>query len=199
MGENKFIQPFGYSEMYEWVNIPNSEQRFGRFVQFDEHDPSKIKLCSDLERIVGVTTINSVIESDNPDDWQAKKLFNEYGDLYLQKENFATAHIEYDSNLEMSYMKTECNERLVPIINEEYDSSKKFIKRANRSEWVRVNILGKCIVEDDGKCKAGDLCTPVTTNIISKMGTVKKAGKNDKIVFHVLGRVSPKTILIFNK
>ena len=63
MGDD-LIQKFGYSEMYEWSNIPENNARLGRFVTFDtknEKDKSKIIPVSKEDQfILGVSTVNSV-------------------------------------------------------------------------------------------------------------------------------------------
>lgn len=193
------IQKFGFSEMYEWSTLPEANIKFGRFVQFDESNPGKIKLCSNCSNIVGVTTINSVIDSDNPTEWSGKNIANEYGDVYLQRERLAVGSKEYDQNGEMAYIRTKMWEHLIPINNPAYKENLQYVKRSNRQEWVRVNLLGKCIVEDDGKCIPGQYCTLYTGKMKQKLGTVKPATDKSEVKFYVLKRLTQKTILILNK
>lgn len=196
---NNLIQKFGYSELYEWSLVPNKEDKIGRFVTFDPEYPGKIKLCENSDNILGVTTVNSVIESDNPEIWHKENLSNEYGDIYLQKERLAVGEKVYDQFLEMSYIKTKPWEHFIPIKNPKFDQNKKYFKRTNRQEWVMVNLLGKVIVKDDGTCVPGEYCTLVNSKLKNKQGTVTKASPNDTVKFYVLSRISKETILILNK
>ena len=183
------IQKFGFSEMYEWSEIPAQEYKLGRFVQFDSEHPGKIKLCADFKNIVGVTTINSVLDSDNPTEWHGKNLANEYGDVYLRKERLAVGGKQYDQNEEMAFIKTWAWEHLIPITNKSFNPEAKYVKRSNRQEWVRVNLLGKCVVEDDGKCVPGEYCTLYKGKVKAKQGTVKPATDKSEIKFYVILKV----------
>lgn len=193
------IQKFGFSEMYEWSQIPEHGNKHGRFVQFDPEYPNKIKLCSDFKNIVGVTTINSTITSDDPNTWFAKNLFNEYGDIYLKVETLSVGEHQYDQENEMSYIQTRKWQHYIPIENQQFDNTKEYVKRSNRPEWVRVNLLGKCIVEDDGNCQPGEYCTLYKGKVKAKQGTVKPATEKSEIKFYVLRRISAKTVLILYK
>ena len=71
--ENPTIQNmFGFSEMYEWANIP--DKKFGKFVQFSNIDEKLhcIIPATDSTKIFGVSTINTRIVSDNPQEWFLK-------------------------------------------------------------------------------------------------------------------------------
>lgn len=193
------ILRFGYSELYEWAVTPENTSRIGKFVQFDEHEPNKIRLCKDKKNIIGVTTINTVVDSDNPEHWHAKNLFNEYGDIYLQKERLAIGQKVYDQQEEFAFIKTQPYEQLIPITNPDYDDNKKYVKRTNREEWVRVNLMGKVIVEDDGTCVPGEYCTPYVGKMKQKQGTVTHCDAKEKIKYYVIQRVSDKTVIILNK
>ena len=197
---DELIQGFRFIEMYEWEQVPDPQFKLGRFVTFSKTKPNKIVAAQDTdEYIVGVTTVNSVLESDNPDEWKYKNLCNEYGDMYLRKEKLAVGQKVYDQLLEMNYIKTSPWEHYIPIPNKYYDDSKKYVKRTNRAEWVRVNLLGKAIVEDNGECKPGEYCTIYTGKIKNLRGTVIPAQEDSKHKYYVLERLSDKTILILNK
>jgi hypothetical protein len=195
----ELINKFGYSEMYEWSSIPEQEYRLGRFVQFDPEYPGKIKLCSDFNNIVGVTTVNTVVVSDDPSEWKHKNFSNEYGDLYLQKERLAVGGMEYDQEKEISFIRTRKWEHFIPVQNPNYKPDVEYTKRSNRVEWMRVNLIGKCVVEDDGTCVPGQYCTLYKGKIKAKQGTVKLATEKSEIKFYVLNRISPKTVTILYK
>lgn len=170
---DKIMNKFGYSEMYEWSEhfkfniIP-----FGRFVTFADNEPGKIKLANNNnDIIIGVTTINSLIESDNPEEWQGKYLCNEYGDILLK--NYKNI--------------------IYPVINDNYNKDLKYIKRTERKEWIRVNLLGKCIVVDNGECKPGKYC------MIGKDGIAVPYDVTTHQKYYIIDRLSENTIMIFFK
>jgi len=200
MNENN-IQEFGYAEMYEWANVPDNKQRLGRFVTFDKEKPGMIVAAHDDNFIVGVTTVCAEDTSDDPDEWKFSYLCNEYGDLYLKKERLAVGAKQYDQYNEMNYIRTYPWEHYIKIENKYLDKEKTYVKRSKRIEWVRVNLLGKTIVKDNGKCKPGEFCTVYSGKLKEKFGTAipynEKKSKNKK--FYVLDRLSENTILILNK
>ena len=88
---------FGYAEMYEWYSVPDANIcPFGRLVQFNSELPFTIEFATNYKKIIGVSTINSVEKSDEPKYWPYRYLFNEYGDIYLEKKIIASASKEYD-------------------------------------------------------------------------------------------------------
>ena len=197
---DELIQGFGFTEMYEWEQVPEPQFRLGRFVTFSKSNPNKIVAAQDTDDyIIGVTSVNSVLESDNPNEWKYKNICNEFGDMYLRKEKLAVGQKVYDQILEMNYIRTSPREHYIPIPNKHYDSSKNYVKRTNRPEWVRVTLMGKAIVEDNGECKAGEFCTPYTGKVKTLRGTVVPAQADSKHKYYVLERLSEKTILVLNK
>lgn len=197
--DNSLINKIGFSEMYEWVNVPPTGNKLGRFVQFDENETDKIRLAIDENRILGVTTINSVSDSNNPEEWHYKYAQNEYGDRYLKKEKLAVGNKVYDQFEEMSYIHTRPWEHLIPIENEEFDKNMRYVPRTDRPEWIRVNLLGKVIVYDNGECTPGQYCKPYTGKNMKKCGQAIPATEDDKVKYYVLSRYSDTTILILNK
>lgn len=199
MGEIPGQNTFGYSEMYEWSEKP--EVTFGKFVQFSNIKDKYhcIVPATNVDAIIGVSTINAQIVSDDPNEWFLKYAFNEYGDLYFKNENIAVGKKEYDDVNELSFIRTQSQSIYVPVLNDEYDKSKQYIKRTARQEWVRVNLIGKCIVEDDGNCVPGQYCTLYTGDDTSKFGTAIPANDKTTHKWYVMNRVSPKTILILYK
>lgn len=199
MNQNEnLIQKFGYTEMYEWSNV--SDNKFGLFVQFDKRNPNKIKPYTGDGILVGVSTICSVLESDNPDNWRFAYMTNETGEFYLKKETLAVGIKEYDQNEEISFIRTQPWSHYVKVNTDKFNANQKYIKRTDRIEWVRVNMLGKVIVRDNGKCLPGKFCEPVVgTKDKELIGTAKPAEKKSKQPkFYVLERVSSNSILILN-
>jgi hypothetical protein len=163
--------------MYEWSELFNYNiVPFGRFVAFDKNDPGKIKLARKGDYIIGVTTINAVITSDDPEEWQGKYLCNEYGDILVNNENYN------------------------PFINDKYNNERKYIKRSDRNEWIRVNLLGKCIVVDNGECQPGNFCTIGNNGIAEPSDpTILSRGILYADNWYVLDRLTENTIMIFFK
>jgi hypothetical protein len=192
---DKLMNKFGYSEMYEWSELFEFNiVPYGRFVSFDNNEPGKIKLANNYDNIIGVTTINSVITSDDPDEWQGKYLCNEYGDCFLQEKDKAVAVNAYDDINEMPYIATYKDSEVVPVVNDAFDKSRIYKKRSERPEWVRVNLLGKCIVVDDGNCKPGGYCT------VSKEGGIAVPCNHiEPKKYYVIDRLTDNTIMIFFK
>ena len=189
---------FGYSEMYEWSELFDySIVPCGRFVAFDNNSQGKIRLGHTSDYIIGVTTINTVCTSDDPDEWNGKYLSKEYGDILLQEKNVINTKEHYDDKEEFSYITTYNDTEIVPIINDDYKKELEYSKRSNRQEWISVNILGKCIVEDDGSCMPGKFCT-VGENGIAKL-TDTSHGMPYVNKWYVIARISDHTILIFFK
>ena len=199
MGDD-LIQKFGYAEMYEWENVPENDRKLGRFVTFSSNDKSKIVPINKQDQyVIGVTTVNAISESDNPDEWKYKNLCNEYGDLYLRKERLAVGEKVYDQLNEMNYIKTRPWEHFVTIDNKYYNKDAKYVKRTNRAEWTRVNIIGKCIVYDGGKCNPGEWCTPYTGKVKANFGIAVPADEKSINKYYVIERLSENTILILFK
>ena len=201
MEEMDLIQKFGFSEMYEWDKLPEPQFRLGRFVTFSEENPDKIKPVSKADEfILGVSTVNSVCDSDNPNEWKYKNLCNEYGDMYLTKERLAVGTKVYDQINEINFIKTYPWEHFVTLTNKSFNKDAKYIKRTNRQEWIRVNLIGKAIVFDDGTCEPGKWCVPYTGKLKEFQGSAVPAPEKTKQKkFYVLSRISEKTILILNK
>lgn len=194
------IQKFGYSEMYEWNEVPDNSTRLGRFVTFSKDNSVKIsKAHRDNDYIIGVTTVNATMDSDNPDEWKYKNMCNQYGDLYLRKEKLAVGEKVYDQLNEINYIRTRPWEHFITIDNQYYNKDLKYVKRTNRGEWTRVNILGKCIVFDDGKCNPGEWCTFYKGKIKENYGSAIPATNEDTQKWYVLERLSDTTILILFK
>lgn len=195
----KLVNKFGYSEMYEWVSYPGDDNKYGRFVQFNDSQPSKITLTRNDNLVIGVSTVNYVEASDNPEDWHLRYLSNEYGDLYMTKERLAVGNKVYDQIEEFSYIRTFPYEQYIPVENTDYNKKLPYQKRTMRQEWVNVTIKGKAIVKDNGECKPGQYCKPTYSDIYEEAGIAVPAESTDKNAFYVLDRISDHSILIFIK
>ena len=196
MAEDKNIQCFGYTEMYEWAKVPK-KRRFGLFVQFNKHYPSRIEPYFDTSaQLAGVSTICSVLESDNPEQWKYTYMCNEIGDLYLREETLAVGIKQYDQEKEFSYISTRPWKHYVKIPNKAFDPNKQYVPRVHRQEWTRVTMLGKTIVYDNGEVEAGSYCMPYSGDDAKQMGTAVPWDGKSKCKFYVLERITDNTVLI---
>lgn len=200
MDDKGMIHHFGYTEMYEWKEYPKmNNSQFGLFVGMTPDAPNKIVPFNKKCAFVGITTICSASVSDDPEEWFNKNLYNEYGDMYVKTERLAVGEKKYDQNEEISYIQTRQWEHYIQIENPNYNKDAKYIRRSNRNEWIRVNLLGKVILQDDGTVKPGEYCTPYIGNVKARHGTAVPAKDTDTLKFLVLDRVSKNTILVLNK
>jgi hypothetical protein len=198
--EQNLIQHFGFSEMYEWSNP--DDRKFGLFVTFDKNRPDKVIPYNTVNGgdIIGITTVNSTIDSDDPEQWSFAYLCNEVGDLYLEKERLEVGQQVYDQVLEFNYIRTYPWEHYIPIENKDYNKELNYVKRSNRQEWTRVNLLGKVVVRDNGECVPGQYCQPYTGKLIELFGTAVPATDDCNLKkYYVIRRLSDHSVLILNK
>jgi len=122
-----------YAEYFEWLdNNENKEDRTGLFVTL-EGKYIRIANKNDSYILGVVSACPSVVGDAQEDQW---------GDMY-KKDIFGRI----------------IKEQNIPIINAEYDNTKKYIPRSKRTEWAAIGMLGKLVVIDDGSCKVNELCT----------------------------------------
>ena len=196
--QHTVIQTYGYTEMYEWMNNPEDidNQGCGMFVQFTKQEPEKIEPYDGSGVFCGVTTATAQDTSDNPSEWHKKYVVNEYDKRKTETKYIAVGNKNYDQLNEISFVRTFPYEVIKNVISSDFDVSKHYIQRDKRINWTRVNLLGKCIVKDNGKCVPGKWCQPYVGPEYEKCGSAIPAKKNDQLKFYVLSRVSPNTILI---
>ena len=192
----KLIQPFGYTEMYEWTKTP-ANQRFGLFVQFSKRYPDRIELCHSEDGVLaGVSSICSVVESDNPQQWKYAYMCNSVGDVFMKEETLAVGVKCYDQHNELSYISTRPWKHYVKVPNKYLDTTKKYVPRTARNEWVRVVLLGKALVVDDGTLNPGEYCMPYIGDDMQKAGTAVKWDGESSRKFYVMERMTDSTVMI---
>lgn len=198
MQQEQNFQPFGYSEMYEWKNLPDKlPLKDGLFVQFSESEPEKIEkyhggvLC-------GVTSACFTNLSDNPIEWSNKSKTDAAGGYIREKKYIAVGNKGYDQNEEINIVRTFPYKIYKKQNTDEYDEKKQYIQRINRLEWQPVTLLGKCIVQDDGTCVAGGWASPLETDEFDKCGMATKSYEDGE-GYYVLKRVTPNSVLILIK
>lgn len=151
-----------YAEYFEWLdNNENKEDRTGLFVTL-EGKYIRIANKNDSYILGVVSACPSVVGNAQEDQW---------GDMY-KKDIFGRI----------------IKEQNIPIINTEYDNTKKYIPRSERTEWAAIGMLGKLVVIDDGSCKVNELCT------IGENGVATKS--NEKKGYYVMARLDENHIQI---
>ena len=199
MNNNQRIETYGYTEMYEWMNNPDDKASpYGLFVQFTKQEPEKIEVYDGSGFFCGVTTATAEDTSDNPQEWPGKYNKDEYGKREEIIKQIAVGDKQYDQVNELSFVRTFPYNVVKNTVSDKFDSTKNYIPRDRRINWVRVNMLGKCIVKDNGKCVPGKYCQPYVGDEYDKCGMAVPAKESDKLRFYVLSRVSPTTIMIIN-
>lgn len=198
---NNGLQTYGYTEMYEWMNNPESLENSGcgLFVQFTKQEPEKIEVFDGSGVFCGVTTATAQDTSDNPQEWHGKYVVNQYDRREKEIKFIAVGNKTYDQVNELSFVRTFPYEVVKNIVSNQFDTTKHYVPRDKRINWSRVNLMGKCIVKDNGKCTPGKWCQPYVGPDFENCGSAIPAKKSDTLKFYVLSRVSPTTIKIVIK
>lgn len=142
-----------YAEMFETVD--GQPIKVGYFVTFDV-ESDKIRKATEKDTyILGVTSANPVVLGDSAElRWEKKFLTDRWGRIQY-KEVVIPAVKDKEGNI----ILPEHNESQ-PILNPQWDPTKKYTPRMKRPEWVAIGLLGKLLVRDDGTSKPGEYCIP---------------------------------------
>ena len=141
-----------YAEMWEIEDgNPNNEDWRGYFVTVNEDNKIR-KATPDDDYILGITSATPIVLGDvYPDMWQGAYLTDEFGERLVE-----TVEVEESVDENGKVIPAHIEKRWV--MNPEYDSTKEYISREDRPEWVAVGLLGKLVVRQDGSCVAGGYC-----------------------------------------
>jgi len=172
-----------YAEFFEWEDgNPDGEDRAGYFVKLKGE---KIVKCDEFDIPLGIVSATPAIIGDSGElHWKDKYVTDDFGRIQYHD---VLVPAEYDE--ENNLISEEHMERQ-PIINPEWDNTKEYIPRKDRTEWSPVGVLGKLIVYDDGTLQSGDICRPGNNGI---------AVKSIKNGYPVLKRVSKDKVLVWFK
>lgn len=151
-----------YAEYFEWLdNNEKKEDRTGLFVTLEG---KYIRIANENDKyILGVVSACPSVVGDAQED--------QWGDMY-KKDIFGRI----------------LKEQNIPIINTEYDNTKKYIPRSERPEWAAIGMLGKLVVIDDGSCKVNELCT------VGENGVATNS--NEEKGYYVMARLDENHIQI---
>lgn len=162
-----------YAEYFEWADgNPNSEDRVGHFVTFDEKEPKKLRLATSTDAyILGIISGMPSVIGNGDEDWKQRFVLDDFG-------RYVTEIVTYIDDEGKKQTGTQWKQ------NPDYDPHKKYIPRAERKEWSAVGLLGVLSVCDDGTCLPGAYCTVTDKGL----ATAATAG------YRVLRRVSETVV-----
>ncbi len=141
-----------YAEYFEWLdkNLSNKD-RVGYFVTLDGE---KIRIATEEDSyILGIVSATpSVIGNSYDDQWIGREIRDEWGRIIYEE-----VEIEEERDEEGNIIQ-EAHKEMQPKLNKDYDNTKEYIGRSQRTEWSAIGMLGQLLVRDDGTCKVNEYC-----------------------------------------
>ncbi|WP_161785243.1 peptidase G2 autoproteolytic cleavage domain-containing protein [Bacillus clarus] len=166
-----------YAEMFETVD--RKPIGFGYFVTLEGKKIRKVKTTD--EYILGIVTANPAFLADSGElRWKGKYVTDEWGRV-----QYHNVVIPVEKDKDGNVIIPERTEKQ-PILNPDWDHTREYIPRSNRSEWEKVGLFGKLRVRDDGRCQVNGYCKPNADGI----ATDSHKG------YRVMERIGPNQILI---
>lgn len=153
-----------YAELFEWTDSnPNSEDRVGRFVILDGEYISLANSETSTDDILGIISGNPSIAGDVYDDqWSGMYETDIYG-RPLYEEVHHEAELDEEGNV-----IREAYDSMERKVNPNYDSTKRYKPRSQRSEWDYVGLMGKLVMLDDGTAEVNGYVKPSNDGIATK-------------------------------
>lgn len=145
-----------YAEMFESADGTAIEP--GYFVTFDDSDGEKIRLFNAAadNYVLGVTSATPAFLSNAGElRWEGKYLTDEWGRIQFTEIEIPDFIYE-PTGMVIIPAHTETK----PVFSPEFDPTVPYVPRSQRPEWVRIGLLGKLRVRDDGSCIPGGYCRP---------------------------------------
>lgn len=146
-----------YAEYFEWADgNPDSEDRVGCFVTFDEENPGKIRIADEDDYILGIVSGMPNVIGNGDECWKKRYLLDDFG-------RYITETFEYED-------ENENGEKTIKTVTKwkespDYNPEEIYIPRDSRQEWSAIGMLGVLSVWDDGTCKASGFCKCTTGGI----------------------------------
>lgn len=146
-----------YAEYFEWADgNPDSEDRVGCFVTFDEENPGKIRIADEDDYILGIVSGMPNVIGNGDECWKKRYLLDDFG-------RYITETFEYED-------ENENGEKVIKTVTKwkespDYNPEEIYIPRDSRQEWSAIGMLGVLSVWDDGTCKTGGFCKCTTGGI----------------------------------
>ena len=174
-----------YAELFEWEDgNPNDEDRRGLFVTLNGKFISIANFPD--EYILGIISSNPCIIGDSQsEEWHGKYVRDEFGQIITEEVLIPTVTDENGITIQEEHTEE------IAIISEDFNESKTYIPRLERSEWDAVGLLGKLIVKDDGSANVNDYLTTTTGGIGTK--------SDRKTRFRVMERIDDNLVMVIYK
>lgn len=177
-----------YAEYFEWKDgNPNNEDRVGYIVTLDG---DKIVKANTGDDVLGICSGTAMVLGDSAEwNWSKRYLTDDFGRIIY--EDYDVEHEEIKAENTGKVIKEAWTEHIhAPKQNPEYDTTKAYIKRADRPEWQIVGMMGKIYVRDDGSCVVNGYADV-------KDGIATKA--NGKTNMRVMERVTDNIVRVLMK
>ena len=177
-----------YAEYFEWKDgNPNNEDRVGYIVTLDG---DKIVKANTGDDVLGICSGTAMVLGDSAEwNWTKRYLTDDFGRIIY--EDYDVEHEEIKDEKTGKVIEEAWTEHIhAPKQNPDYDTTKAYIKRADRPEWQIVGMMGKLYVRDDGSCVVNGYADV-------KDGIATKA--NGKTNMRVMERVSDNIVRVLMK
>ena len=177
-----------YAEYFEWKDgNPNNEDRVGYIVTLDG---DKIVKANTGDDVLGICSGTAMVLGDSAEwNWSKRYLTDDFGRIIY--EDYDVEHEEIKDEETGTVIEEAWTEHIhAPKQNPDYDTTKAYIKRADRPEWQIVGMMGKIYVRDDGSCIVNGYADV-------KDGIATKA--NGKTNMRVMERVSDNIVRVLMK
>ena len=171
-----------YAEYFEWKDgNPNNEDRVGYIVTLDG---DKIVKANTGDDILGICSGTAMVLGDSAEwNWSKRYLTDDFGRIIYEDR---IEHHEAIYNDDGELIKEAWDEEVhAPKQNPDYDTTKTYVKRADRPEWQIVGMMGKLYVRDDGSCVVNgyaDVVNGIATKATGKTNMRVMERINDSIV-----------------
>ena len=178
-----------YAEFFEWLDKnPNEEDRVGHFVTLDG---DKIKIAtSEDDYILGIVSGEPfVLGNGDCDTWNGMFLHDEFRRTMYEPAPKIIEILDNEGNPTGEYKEVEGEyEGTRPILNPDYDPTRKYISRFDRAEWSPVGMLGVLAVLHDGTAEVNGYVT------VNNEGIATKCTRDTRNSYRVIKKVSDKVV-----
>ena len=178
-----------YAEFFEWLDKnPNEEDRVGYFVTLDGN---KIKIAtSEDDYILGIVSGEPfVLGNGDCDTWNGMYLHDEFRRTIYEPAPKIIEILDNEGNPTGEYEEVEGEyEGTRPKLNPEYDPTKQYISRFDRTEWSPVGMLGVLAVLHDGTAEVNGYVT------VNNEGIATKCTRDTRNSYRVIKKVSDKVV-----
>ena len=172
-----------YAEYFEWKDgNPDNEDRVGYIVTLDG---DKIVKADSGDDILGICSGTAMVLGDSAEwNWSKRYLTDDFGRIIY--EDYDVEHEEVKDENTGKVIEEAWTEHIhAPKQNPDYDTTKAYIKRAERPEWQIVGMMGKLYVRDDGSCVVNgyaDVVNGIATKATGKTNMRVMERINDSII-----------------